>query len=775
MLASGFNPGVHVTWRTIRAPEPVRIDVAGFVGIAARGPLDRTVAVEGWAEFVATFGDFQPNAFLAYAVRGFFDNGGRRCHVARVAAPALETMTTGAQRANGAASRLLATDGVRAGALATLEQRASTAAVGAQPADRRASVVASLGGFAAGARVLLHQAARRPIALECARVEAGASTLHWTAPIDAAIDLTQPFTLSTVTRDLRLVAAVAGDLVDWTRPLDARFDLTAPIAIGFGAGTARATLWDERGAALLAVAAATPGRWGDSLGVRVTTSLAAEIATVPRIAPDPADRLSLRRIAGLAPGAIIEIVQDGVAAVRNRIVAVDAAAAAVTIAHALAGFDLAGAAAGTKPIRLRRLSFALSVREGGRLVEQFADLDLPGIGDPQASPVNGASTRIRITRVGADDDAWLDPGSAALDFGEARLWGGRDGVAMLRTRDFTGREDAAERCGLRLFELADEPAALAAPDLWLPPTLPIETLPPEPLQPDPCALCPPPAIPPAPLPAAAIVEASPSLTADDARAVQQALVEHCEARGDRLALLDPPGGGFDFPDLLDWRRHFDSSYAATYFPWVAVVDPIAALPERLRLVPAVGHALGGYAAADADAGHDAPANRALAWVAGVARPIDDEQHGFLNERGVNAVLTRPGRGIRVMGARTLASEADWRQLTVRRVLLRLKRSLARELAWAVFEPAGLALERDLVATVEGLLEREWQARRLAGATADQAFAVRVLRSADDADNGRFVVLVDVAPAVPAEFIQLQIVRSLDRVDIAEAGAVRGWP
>ncbi|KRC81823.1 phage tail sheath C-terminal domain-containing protein [Sphingomonas sp. Root241] len=775
-MPSGLNPGVHARWLTRSAPEPVRIDIAGFIGIAERGPTDRPVAIEGWPQFLRTFGDFRANAFLAYAVRGFFDNGGRRCHVARVVAPAIETQTSGPQALDGAWSRLVNTVGVRAGALATLEQVSTTAASGAQPADRRSSVVLDVAGFASGERAVLRQTGKAPVTQIVASADAPTLTLRWSSEIPLEIDLTLPFTIEAVARDVRLVAGVVGDVVTWTRPLDPRFDMSKPIKIGLGGASASAILWDEHGAPLIEIEAASPGRWGDTLSVRVTTSLSAEIATRTRITPDPADRLTLTRVTGLAAGATVEIVQDGVAAVRNRLIAVDPAASQVALATPLIGFDLAGAAAGTKPIRLRRLSFALSVRENGRLIEQFADLDLPTLAEPKASPVNIRSELIRIARAAGAPDAWLDPGSPLLDYGEARLWGGRDGIAMLRPRDFTGSADAPERLGLRLFEIDDEPAALAAPDILLPPTLARETVPPEPVPLDPCELCPPPVIAAAPPPFTVIVEAAPEFSPDDILDVQRGMIEHCEERGDRIAVIDPPPGrDFDLPALFDWRQRFDSSYAATYFPWVSVADPIARPPDLLRTVPPSGHALGGYAAADADAGHDAPANRPLGWAFGLPRDCDEETHALLNERGVNAILARSARGIRVMGARTLSSAADWKQLTVRRLLLRLKRMLARELQWVVFEPAGPALEADVIASVEGMLETEWQARRLAGSSAEEAFFVRVLRSQDDTDAGRFIVEIGVASVVPAEFILLQVVRSMDRVELAEAGVVRGWP
>lgn len=85
------TPGVYFEWLDrLRHITRVRTDVAGFVGIATRGPLHRAVKLASWQQYVSVFGGIasQPQGFLAYAVRGFFDNGGAECWVVRVADPA---------------------------------------------------------------------------------------------------------------------------------------------------------------------------------------------------------------------------------------------------------------------------------------------------------------------------------------------------------------------------------------------------------------------------------------------------------------------------------------------------------------------------------------------------------------------------------------------------------------------------------------------------------------------------------------------------------------
>ncbi|MEU3774909.1 phage tail sheath C-terminal domain-containing protein [Streptomyces sp. NPDC032472] len=63
----------------------MRLDVAGFVGVAPRGPVDAPVPVDRWSDYVRYFGGFEGPGLLPYAVRAFFAQGGVRAHVLRVA------------------------------------------------------------------------------------------------------------------------------------------------------------------------------------------------------------------------------------------------------------------------------------------------------------------------------------------------------------------------------------------------------------------------------------------------------------------------------------------------------------------------------------------------------------------------------------------------------------------------------------------------------------------------------------------------------------------
>lgn len=80
------TPGVYFEWLDKRAPAivPLRTDIAGFVGIASAGPVNVPVKIESFTQFTSTFGGHTPQAYLAYAVEGFFANGGQTCWIVRV-------------------------------------------------------------------------------------------------------------------------------------------------------------------------------------------------------------------------------------------------------------------------------------------------------------------------------------------------------------------------------------------------------------------------------------------------------------------------------------------------------------------------------------------------------------------------------------------------------------------------------------------------------------------------------------------------------------------
>jgi hypothetical protein len=88
MTVPGLQLGAPGVYRVPRRDVPVlrteRLDVAGFVGVAPRGPVDLPVALDSWSEYRQLFGGFEGPGRLPFAVHAFFAQGGVRAMVLRV-------------------------------------------------------------------------------------------------------------------------------------------------------------------------------------------------------------------------------------------------------------------------------------------------------------------------------------------------------------------------------------------------------------------------------------------------------------------------------------------------------------------------------------------------------------------------------------------------------------------------------------------------------------------------------------------------------------------
>ena len=90
MATSYLSPGVYVEEvdRGSKPIEAVGTNTVGFLGESAKGPLNESVLITNWSQFVRTFGDFKDcSEHFAHSVYGFFNNGGSRCFVVNVGAP----------------------------------------------------------------------------------------------------------------------------------------------------------------------------------------------------------------------------------------------------------------------------------------------------------------------------------------------------------------------------------------------------------------------------------------------------------------------------------------------------------------------------------------------------------------------------------------------------------------------------------------------------------------------------------------------------------------
>ncbi len=252
------------------------------------------------------------------------------------------------------------------------------------------------------------------------------------------------------------------------------------------------------------------------------------------------------------------------------------------------------------------------------------------------------------------------------------------------------------------------------------------------------------------------------LDMDGLKAIQLAMIAHCERMGDRVAIIDAPPD-LNAQEVQDWRMNvagYDSKYAAMYYPWINVADPTPNAPATTISVPPSGHIAGVWARSDSERGvHKAPANEVIRGVISLPINLTNSEQGVLNPNGVNCLRVFAGRGIRIWGARTLSSDASWRYLNVRRLFNYVEKSIERGTQWAVFEPNDQFLWSKMRRDINSFLKNVWRDGALFGQTPDQAFFVKCDEEnnpQETRDLGQLIIDIGIAPVKPAEFVIFRI-------------------
>jgi hypothetical protein len=250
-------------------------------------------------------------------------------------------------------------------------------------------------------------------------------------------------------------------------------------------------------------------------------------------------------------------------------------------------------------------------------------------------------------------------------------------------------------------------------------------------------------------------------TANELRTIttlQQQLVAFCEDTQSLIALLDVPPG-LSQAHIETWRAQFDSSWAAAYHPWLHPARRGDGAP--LWPHPPSAVAAGIIARREWERGLPfGPANEIAVQIVGLAEAQPASRADALHPININCFV-REQSGIRLIAARTLSRERDWRQLSVRRLILMLRRTLLIETQWAVFEPNGPSLWRDLQHAIESLLRGLYQLGAFAGRSEAESFFVRVNSEPWRLERGELLVEIGVAPAEPLEFILVRLQRDGD--------------
>ncbi|MFJ9561466.1 hypothetical protein ACIRQQ_15685 [Streptomyces fuscichromogenes] len=684
---SGRLPGVDVAAAPPAADLPLRLDVAAFVGFAPLGPLDLPVAVEDVNQFTAVFGGelvlatdagIPVYARLAGAVRAFFDNGGRRCHVVRVAGP-------GARPARWTVPglRIWQPDGTVTGAVVE---------------------AAWPGAWSAGIQ-LATQLLSRPLALAGGYRRSTPTAPGQFLPATGAPVPVQPGDLLRFTfgpDHPALYTRVRGQL-----PGTAAVAMDTEMPYAAGAGPADEDRPDP--GALAGLPAELPV---------VSAELLRMDLVIRQLAPD-GSRL-LDRQTDLAFNAAVS--PAGSAVVRP----------VPTI----------------RPVWTDVLQPADDQAPGsGRSTVLRADPDslsaaTTGLVVPVGMSPPGAVTEPADPDVDGTDDLGTFPVQAFTD------------PALATATVYTLTEDAAQLtgparpsgrlAGIHALLDVDEVALVAVPDAthlgWSP----------APTDPD-TAAGPPVLDDPAGYDEAALLD------------LQSALVTMCAARGDLVALLGVPAH-YDADLVLGWQQRLTTrgplsdagtsgtsplSYAAYWHPWLRVLenDPRSTAP--LRTVPPDGTVAGTIAARERDRGAwIAPANLPLRGPVQLVPALTGTDTAKLFDAHANLLRQRPGT-ITALSAHTLSADPALLQLSVRRLLILLRRTALAEGARYTFETDNDRFRQ----LVRARFERVLAALAAQGAFEDYRVATA------EGDDGTVIITLQVAPTSPVEFITISLVRS----------------
>lgn len=773
-----LSPGVYVE-EIDAGPKPIEgvsTSTAGAVGVTARGPTSgKPELVTSFNEFVRKFGSYLPepapslqNAWINNAgegarwwlfplsVKGFFDNGGQRLYVKRVFAggglPAnAQTTSNSAVAANNTFAR---------GLVAEIE---SDATAGASPP--RIKVRHLFGLFAAGAggagggtqvtlrngltgqaiggsfRIAAYDPVTRMVTLDAALP---ANTDIRAARGDTLV-VAPPAAGGTLQARAKARGEWGNDLRVRARPMTgASLSVLEDPAIGGSmARAAIQNLAPPAGAGqpwVVTVQAAPGGQPAALTGfanadhVNISGNEYAianvnvgnntfEVGTLPagtawaagtpvqrlRLANDLAnatDRLRMWGASKLYTNAVVEL-DNGVSKEILQVVSVTGDV--VRLSGNLANAYYEGHRARVVEMELAVQYIASGVVEAE---EVFQNLHLVGRNsdtDYLVTRVNAASKLIELVDGGAAPSVTLAQFPAAISAdGWMPLQNGNDNLSALTVDDFVGIDGGSgARTGIQSLEDIDEVSIAAVPNVW-------------------------------------------------SRSVHGALIQHCESLKDRFAILDPRDG-LDIEGVRTFREVMDTKYAALYYPWLVVRDPVA--KQDVQCAPSA-HMAGLYARVDVERGvHKAPANEVIRGISRLAADVTKREHDMLNPRNINVLRFFPGRGHRVWGARCVTSDAAWKYVNVRRLFIYVEESIDEGTQWVVFEPNDEPLWARVRQTITNFLTSTWRSGALQGAKADEAFFVKCDHSTmtqDDIDNGRLICLIGIAPVKPAEFVIFRI-------------------
>ena len=239
-------------------------------------------------------------------------------------------------------------------------------------------------------------------------------------------------------------------------------------------------------------------------------------------------------------------------------------------------------------------------------------------------------------------------------------------------------------------------------------------------------------------------------------AIISSIINNTQLRGDSIYVMDLTEYASPLTTAVTQAQSRDTSFAATYWPWVNIVDPGTG---KQIWIPASTLIPGVYANNDKIAAPwFAPAgiNRGgLSNVLQAKSKLSEAQKTQLYNSNINPLATMPRYGVVAFGQKTLqkgTSALD--RVNVRRLLIELKTFISQVADTIVFEQNTLATRNNFTSRVNPYLETIQQKQGL--------YAFKVVM--DDTNNGPEVIdrnqlvgQIYIQPSRTVEFISLDFI------------------
>ena len=231
------------------------------------------------------------------------------------------------------------------------------------------------------------------------------------------------------------------------------------------------------------------------------------------------------------------------------------------------------------------------------------------------------------------------------------------------------------------------------------------------------------------------------------------IINNTQNRGDNIFVLDLVAYDGTISTATSQAASRNTSYAASYWPWVQTQDPDSG---QNVWVPASTMIGGVYAYNDTVAEPwFAPAgiNRGgLSTVIRAAQKLSQSNRDTLYTGKVNPIATFPGTGVVVYGQKTLQTASSaLDRVNVRRLLIALKSYISQVAQNLVFEQNSIATRNQFLSQVNPYLESVQQRQGL--------YAFRVImddsnNTPDVIDRNELIGQIYIQPTKTAEFIYL---------------------